>query len=104
MTDTEKRQYNGQPKVWRDAFDRWEKIHPEWNFSQCVMMATIETGIGMSNHGTIETVLMKAREYLKVNFPDTFFKVARTLDSVIYLVKRKVINTWNKIMEWFNSL
>lgn len=108
MTDIERNEYNSQSKDWRDAFDRIENDHPNWNFSQCQALATIETGIGgwtpESGPGTIETVLIRARDYMKVNFPNTFFKVARVLDPLIDLVKKKIINTWEKIKIWFNSI
>lgn len=107
MTDTERREYNSQPKEWRDEFDRNEKDHPYWNYTQCSTMATIATEVGgiiNPGPGIIETVLIKACDYMKVNCPDTFTKVARVFDTIIDLAKRKIINSWKKVMEWFNSL
>lgn len=111
MTSQEQKEYDGLKKLSPNGqryYDEDKERNPKWSHNQIMAMVMIR--ISMENPpkkdswaDIMEALIKKACDNLKVNYPDVFIKVGRSLASLAEAIKNGILNTWEKIKIWFQN-
>lgn len=115
MTEQQKKEYNTLSIKGKNYYDSYVLDHPndthEQAYTYAVTMIKLSGEIGDNiNKGGKKTLkeiisisIEKARDFMRVEVPRIFEKVRHVFDNLLNRLRTTVIDTWDKIVEWFND-